>query len=104
MGKFHITNWNKWFYAIIFTITLIVLSIVFMNGALALFVMITVLVIFDEFRSRNLKITKLEKDWHFCKFLLDETRAVLSDKQRKDVEKRIYEKRNVSVPPWYLRD
>ncbi|MDP3764024.1 MAG: hypothetical protein Q8Q95_00165 [bacterium] len=40
-----------------------------------------------EIKERNKEITKLKKDWEFCKNLLDEARGLLTKEQKEGLIK-----------------
>ena len=42
-----------------------------------------------EIRKKNKQVEKLEKDWKFCKSLLDDAREILSKEQKE----KLYQKR-----------
>lgn len=45
------------------------------------------IVALSEIRKRNKEIEKLKSSWKFCKSLLDDTRALLTEEQKEKLKK-----------------
>lgn len=48
-----------------------------------------IFVFFSEMGKKNKEIERAKNDWSFCKKLLDKTRSVLSEEQKKKLEDEI---------------
>ena len=53
-------------------------------GLIFLIILISVVAL-SEIREKNKRIEKLQKDWRFCKSLLDDAREMLTQEQREQL-------------------